>query len=242
MKLHTMPQGSPEWHAIRAGVITASNFALARERTAKGVMTAAAKSYAFRVALERIAGAPLEEPQFVPWQARRGQIFEPVAARLYELQTGASITPVGFVTSDCGSFGASPDGLVADDAGVEFKAFLNADKIREIILTGDIGSCIDQVQGGMWLTGRSRWTFGLLCPALAPIGRALTLHEIERDDAQIEQMAAELEQFDAHVETIVASLREQIGPDQRELIASLMPDLPDRSVGAGIDPDSIVLF
>ena len=32
MILHTAPQGSPEWHAARAGVITASMFATCREK------------------------------------------------------------------------------------------------------------------------------------------------------------------------------------------------------------------
>lgn len=236
-----MPQGSPEWHQVKAGVISASNFALAREHTAKGARTAKAKEYAFKVALERIAGAPLEEPQFIPWQARRGQLLEPVAARLYELQTGNTITPIGFVTSDCGRFGASPDGLVGDDSGVEFKAFLNAEKLAGILLAGDIGECMDQVQGGMWLTGRSTWTFGLFCPALAPIGRALTMHTIERDQPYIDQLAADLLDFHSYVETIVADLREGAGPDQRELVASLMPEMPERTA-AGIDPNSIALF
>lgn len=236
-----MPQGSAEWHAARAGVISASNFALARERTAKGNRTARANDYAFRLALERIAAAPLEEHQFLPWQARRGQLLEPMAARLYELQTGNQVTPIGFVTTDCGRFGASPDGLVCTDGGVEFKAFLNAEKISGIILSGDIGDCLDQVQGGMWLAGRLWWDFGLLCPALAAIGRALTIHRIDRDDAYITQMAAELQEFDGYVESIVARLREQAGPDQRELVASLMPAPPERSA-AGIDPQSIALF
>lgn len=241
MKIHTMPQGTPEWHAARAGVITASNFTLARERTAKGARTAKANDYAFRLALESISGGPLEEPQFVPWQARRGQLLEPVAASLYELKTGNKVNSVGFVTSDCGRFGASPDGFIGDDSGVEFKAFLNAEKIKGIVLSGDIKDCMDQVQGGMWLTGRKTWDFGLLCPALAPIGKALTLYTIERDDAYIAQMEADLIDFHGYVESIIAELRQDTGPDQRELLASLMPPPPERPA-TGLDPDSIELF
>lgn len=242
MITHTMPQGTPEWHAARAGVISASCFALACERTAKGNRTAKAIDYAFRLALERIASAPLEEPQFLPWQARRGSLLEPMAARLYELQTGNTVTPVGFVTTDCGRFGASPDGFVGTGGGVEFKAFLNPEKLAAIILSGDIGECMAQVQGGMWLSGRSWWDFGLLCPALAAIGRTLTVHRIERDEVYLNQMVGELREFDLYVETIVARLRERTGPDQRELVASLMPSLPERPAAAGIDPSTIALF
>jgi hypothetical protein len=241
VKIYSIPQGSPEWHAARAGVVTASNFTLARDRTAKGARTAKANDYAFRLALESISGAPLEEPQFTPWQARRGQLLEPVAARMYELQTGNRIASVGFITSDCGRFGASPDGLIGEQKGVEFKAFLNAEKIKGIILSGSIAECMDQVQGGMWLTGRTTWDFGLLCPALASIGKAFTLHAIERDDDYIKQMEADLINFHGYVESIIADLRQDAGPDQRELVASLMPAPPERPAG-GIDPNSIKLF
>jgi hypothetical protein len=223
-----MPQGTPEWHAARAGVITASNFTLARERTAKGARTSRANDYAFCLALETISGAPLEEPQFVPWQARRGQLLEPVASKMYELKTGNTVEPVGFVTSDCGRFGASPDGFVGADSGVEFKAFLNAEKLRVILLSGMIGDAMDQVQGGMWLTGRNTWDFGLLCPALAPVGRALTVHSIKRNQEYIDKMEADLIDFHDYVKTIVAELRKDGGPDQRELVASLMPPPPER--------------
>lgn len=242
MITHAMPQGTPEWHAARAGVISASCFALARERKANGDRAAKAVDYAFKLALERIAAAPLEEPQFLPWQARRGSLLEPMAARLYELQTGNTVTPVGFVTTDCGRFGASPDGLVGADGGVEFKAFLNPEKLAAILLSGDIGDCMAQVQGGMWLSGRQWWDFVLLCPALAAIGRALTLHRVERDEVYIQKMAADLQEFDDYVESIASRLREKSGPDQRELVASLMPTLPERAAAAGIDPNSIALF
>lgn len=243
MKVHSMPQGTPEWHAARAGVITASNFALARERTAKGARSSKAKDLAFRLAIERIGGGPLEEPQFVPWQARRGQLLEPVAGKLYELQTGNKIDAVGFVTSDCGRFGASPDGFVGDSSGVEFKAFLNAEKLRDILLSGDIGGCMDQVQGGMWLTGRNTWDFALLCPALAPIGRALTTFTVERDQPYIDKMEAELSEFHDYVESLVAELKQDAKADQRELVASLMPPPPERPAQGAFDPtQEIELF
>ena len=55
MIIHTAPQGSPEWHQARAGVITGSMFATARQRLKsgpnKGGFTAAALDYAFRLAV-----------------------------------------------------------------------------------------------------------------------------------------------------------------------------------------------
>jgi len=55
MKMVQVPQGSPEWHAARAGVITASMFKVARAKLQKGANagqpTEAAKNYAFRLAV-----------------------------------------------------------------------------------------------------------------------------------------------------------------------------------------------
>jgi len=52
-------QGTPEWLAARAGVVTASDFKLAR--LAKGAkMTDAQANLAFKKAWERITGKPME--------------------------------------------------------------------------------------------------------------------------------------------------------------------------------------
>ena len=75
MILHTAPQGSPEWHAARAGVITASMFKVARGKLKTGKNAGGfkedAKDYAFRLAIERISGKPLDEG-FETWQMKRG--------------------------------------------------------------------------------------------------------------------------------------------------------------------------
>ena len=75
-------QGSPEWHQARAGCITASMFKVARKRLKsganKGEFTEEAKNYAFRLAVERISGTPLDEG-FQTWQMKRGHELEPEA-------------------------------------------------------------------------------------------------------------------------------------------------------------------
>ena len=75
MIIHTAPQGSEDWHKARAGKVTASMFKTARERLKsgkdKGSFTKAARDYAFRLAVERISGLPLDEG-FETWQMRRG--------------------------------------------------------------------------------------------------------------------------------------------------------------------------
>ena len=67
MIVYRAPQGSPEWHAARAGCITASNFNLIRSANRlksgpnKDDYGDKAKAYAFRLAIERISKMPLDE-------------------------------------------------------------------------------------------------------------------------------------------------------------------------------------
>ncbi|MCT9125371.1 lambda exonuclease family protein [Cupriavidus gilardii] len=212
MIIHRAPQGSPEWHAARAGCITASNFKLARQRLKtgpnKGDYTEAAKDYAFRVAIERISGTALDEG-FETWQMKRGHELEPEARRAHEAMTGALVEEVGFVTTEDRLFGASADGFIDDDGGAEYKCFIAPDKLRSILLSGDTTDVIDQCDGGMWITGRTYWDFCLYCPALEPIGRALTVHRIQRDDNRIEALEKDLMQFAALVADFERVLRQK---------------------------------
>ena len=204
-------QGSPAWHEARAGVITASMFAtcMSRVKTGKnkGGFSAAATDYAFRIAIERIGGGPISDEQYQTAAMRRGQELEAVARDIHAFQIGEDIRQVGIVLTDDLRFGASPDGLIGTDAGVEYKCFTDPAKLRSIIVDGDLSGVEAQCQGGMWITGRTRWHFVLYCPALASVGRDLTTYVIERDDEYIEQMEQSLREFDALVDSYIDILR-----------------------------------
>lgn len=253
MIIHTAPQGSPEWHAARAGCITASMFSTVRKRvncltdqqeryvasiragtTEKEAMIAAgykakprsesidraiagetvgdysdaAKDYAFRLAVERISGTPLDEG-FETWQMRRGHELEPQARMAHEVATGVIVEEAGFITTDDGLFGASADGFIQTDGGAEYKCFVSPEKLRSILMTGDTSDVIDQCDGGMWITRRLYWDFCLYCPALEPVGRALTIHRITRDESRIESLEKDLMQFAAMVSDFEQKLRQK---------------------------------
>lgn len=166
----------------------------------------AAKDYAFRLAIERISGQPLDEG-FETWSMRRGHELEPEARMEHEAQTGLLVERVGFVTTDDGVFGASADGLLDPDGGSEYKCFVDPGKLRPILLDGDVTDVMEQAQGCMWLCGRNWWHVGLYCPALASAGRQFTLVEVKRDDAFIEAMERDLIEFAAFVDQYEAALR-----------------------------------
>lgn len=211
MILHTAPQGSPEWHAARAGVITASMFATCRQKLksgpSKGEFAAAAGDYAFRLAVERISGQPLDEG-FETWAMRRGHELEPAARLEHELAIGVVVQPAGFVTTDDNLFGASADGLIGEDGGAEYKCLVDPSRLRRVLLTGDISEFMDQIQGGMWITGRTWWDFCLYCPALESIGLQLWHRRVERDDNYIDQMEMDMIAFERLVSENEHALRE----------------------------------
>jgi len=182
--------------------------ALAGEKV--GEFSDAAKDYAFRLAVERISGEPLDEGGFSTFAMRRGQEMEPEARDAHSFERGLVIQPAGFVTTDDGKFGASADGLIGSDGGSEYKCLIDPSRIRDILIDGKIDEFKDQVQGGMWLTGRTWWHFCLYCPALASVGKALTIFEVERDDDYIAALEADLLEFDALVDQYVERLREPL--------------------------------
>lgn len=244
-------QGSPEWHAARAGVITASMFNVARDRiggldakqqayvdavlsgeseakareiagykaaptseTVKralsgeriGDFSNGARDYAFRLAIERISGQPLDEG-YETFAMRRGHDLEPAARAAHEIEAGVVVQRCGFVLTDDRVFGASADGLIGEHGGAEYKCLIDPARLRGVLVDDDLTEFADQVQGCLWLTGRRWWHFALYCPALEPIGRALWWREIQRDDEYIEAMERDLLEFRALVDETEARLR-----------------------------------
>ena len=212
MIIYDHPQGSAEWLASRAGVITASKFVEARKRLKvgpkKGGFTEAAEDYAFRVAVERISGAPLDEG-FSTWAMKRGNELEPEARAWVEVKLGIFVDTAGFVTTDDKKFGASADGFIDKDGGLEIKCLVDPGRIRNVILSDDISEFMDQIQGGMWLTGRKWWQFALFCPALEKVGLQLYTKRVERDDNYINEMELDLLEFERVVSKYEQTLRDR---------------------------------
>lgn len=179
--------------------------ALAGEKV--GDFSDPAKDYAFRLAIERISCEPLADEQFETWSMRRGRELEPAARELHAFTHGLEIVQTGLVLTDDRRFGASADGLIGTDGGSEYKCFTDPGKLRDILITRDIRDFTDQVQGCMWLTGRTWWHFGLYCPALIPVGKELTVFPVERDEAYIEALEADLIEFDGLVQSYEDALR-----------------------------------
>jgi predicted phage-related endonuclease len=214
-----MEQRTDEWHDARAGKITASRMndvMLERDREPfksgprKGQPKPPPKAltdYAFQLAAERITGKPRKGPKAaaLTW----GTEVEPAAVAAYQAQTGDIVTSCGFIAHPVHDFiGASPDFLVGDDGGGEVKCPESSEVHLETLLTGLPSEHIEQIQGGLWVTGRKWWDFISFSPDF-PADLRLYVQRVERDDTYIAKLEAACLLLEADVQAILVQLNKK---------------------------------
>lgn len=102
-----LEQGSAAWYRARAGIPTASQFHnIMTPKTRKPAE--ARKKYAVRLILERLMNWQADSLDTIKHIAD-GKTNEPLAVAKMELIFNIETTPIGFVRSSDGRFGASPD-------------------------------------------------------------------------------------------------------------------------------------
>lgn len=202
MKIIEAPQGSAEWLQARCGVPSASRFA-AIMATVRSGEAAERRNYRTDLVVERLTGRPLEG--FTTPAMKQGIEREPFARMAYEARTGNIVQEVGFCRHDELNAGASPDGLIGDDGGLEIKCPERSAHLRYLQQDAEPPEYTWQIQGGMWITGREWWDFASWNPDF-PENLQLIVRRIKRNDEQIKRLAAAVEAFllevDAEVERV----------------------------------------
>lgn len=159
MIAHECQQGGPEWWALRCGVPTASEFSrIITPRTGK--LSAQALGYACELIEQRVMGVPpLGVEGYTSHYMQAGIDMEPEARAWYAFDREVSVREVGFVLTDDGRFGCSPDGLIGEDGGLELKCPAIRTHARWYLEGGlpDEHRC--QVHGALVVTGRDWWDF-----------------------------------------------------------------------------------
>jgi hypothetical protein len=212
-------QRSDAWFAARAGRITASEMhvvMLPRERgeyksgPRKGQPREQLKAladYAHRLAAERLTAKPRKQIKApaLAW----GTELEPVAVAAYQALTGEIVTPADFHVHPVHDFiGASPDFLVNDDGGGEVKCPESSEVHLETLLTGLPPEHIEQIQGGLWVTGRRWWDFISYHPDF-PADLRLYVQRVPRDDLYIKRLEAACLEMEADVQQILSTIAER---------------------------------
>lgn len=198
-------QRTEQWRQERAGNLTASTFKdiIAVKRDGKPTE---ARAKLMRVkAFERLAGIAQHEvgSKSMDW----GKDLEDAADEAYMVTHGGIIVSSPYVTHPQYPYiGASPDGLVGTDGGVEKKCPHDEAVHIQTWLEGMPADHMPQVQGNMLVTGRQWWDFISYDPRMAEPWR-LYVQRIPRDEAYIKTLLTALLQFEAELRAMVDTLR-----------------------------------
>jgi len=184
-------QRTPEWYAARLGLATASKFSDVMARTRSGY-SASRKNYAAELVTERLTGtqADVYTTAAMQW----GIDNEPVARLQYSLLSGNEVEETGFWLHDTLKAGASPDGFVDKDGLLEIKCPNTATHI-ETLRSGKLPRMYQaQVQGQMWITGKTWCDFVSFDPRL-PDNAQMIVIQVERDELFIAALEEEIVHF-----------------------------------------------
>jgi hypothetical protein len=200
MKVYDCRQGSEEWLRVRAGIPTASQFD--KIVTPTGRRSTQQELYMYTLLAERLLGRPVLK-HISQWM-ERGSEMEQHAVSYYEFERDVDTEPVGFIVTDDGRVGASPDRLIADDGCLEIKAPSEGVQMMYLFESGGAYNEYKvQIQGQLWVTDRS-WTDVLAWhPELPP-----ALIRIERDTDFIMKMRPLIMAFSEELEKLAVMLDE----------------------------------
>lgn len=191
-------QGSEEWLKIRLGLVSASRFKdLMTDPKSKadkesGALSQTARSYMMELIAEIVTGKQNEiSGKALEWGSNneKGALIE------YSFESGFNVDDLGICLDDSLEFGASPDGLVGSDGGLEIKCPYNSANHIATVISGQMPKeHIAQVQGNMLVNDRLWWDFVSYDPRIEGKGR-LFITRIQRDEEYIEKLQVKLDAF-----------------------------------------------
>ena len=165
MRVIECEQGTPEWLEARLGCPSASSYA--KLITSAGKSSAQSDAYINQLVAEKITGDSTFFQITDPMQ--RGMDLEPDARTAYEMESGNLVDQVGFLKHDTLEAGASPDGLIGENGGLEIKCPMPHTHV-EYLRAGKLPTkYFQQVQGCLWISGRDWWDFMSYHPKMEPL-------------------------------------------------------------------------
>ncbi len=195
-------QGSEAWKNLRLGKVTASRIS---DVMAQGQGKSRA-SYARQLVAERLTGVPTEG--FKSASMDRGNEAEAAAREAYEYHTGTFVDQVAFIdhpTIDMS--GASPDGLVGTEGGVEIKCPDSTTHIDTLQGKSIDGGYLKQIHWNMACTGRLWWDYVSFDSRMKDQAMRLFIKRVHRDEAMIEAIENAVKDFLIDVRGTVGQIR-----------------------------------
>ena len=215
-------QGSPEWLAAKKGCVGASHISDVLSKLKRSdAESASRRAYKMQLVAERLSG--LTTTTFVNAAMEWGTQTEPLARAAYEIATDAMVDRIGFVYHQTIKWaGASPDGLIGEDGLLEIKCPNSTTHLEYILADYPPAEYKPQMLWQMACTGRKWCDFVSYDPRM-PENLQLFVCRLERDDAVIAEMEAEVIKFLAEVDEVIAKLptKKGVSPLEHQLAASL---------------------
>ena len=194
----SIKQGTAEWLAIRAGIITASEMQCLLMQGRGAGESKTRRKYMLRLIAEQLSGLPEEtySNQFM----ERGKKQEEDARNAYTYIYEVELQRVGFIRN--GKVGCSPDALVGTDGALELKTRLGSLQI-ELLLSGEVPpEHSAQLQGVMWVAERAWIDFVAYSPGLRPF-----IRRVHRNERAIAEMKVAVDTFLEEMEAIKRKLQ-----------------------------------
>ena len=205
-RVAAVQQGTPEWHQLRLGKVTASRVADILAKTKTGV-SASRGNYLIELALQRVTKT-IEE-SYTNAAMEWGTQTEPQARVAYEVKTGNFVDQVPFVNHPTiAGFGCSPDGLVGDSGLIEIKCPNSATHWSYIKANEPPNKYFIQMQAQMAVTGAKWCDFVSFDPRMPERSQLLIVH-VPRDAEFILFMETEIKQFLNEVDAEVKLMENQ---------------------------------
>jgi hypothetical protein len=197
-------QRSPEWHAARVGMFTAS-CAGDMMATIKSGEAAARRDLRVRLVVERLTGQS-QEDVYVNAAMQRGIDKEAEAFAAYEALTGNIAFAVGFLAHDTLKAGCSPDGVIGDfEGGLEVKCPKSATHLAYLKAKTLPRDYVHQIAHSLWITGAKWWDFVSFDDRFPPTLQVFHIRVTrnEADIAAYELMARSfLSEIDAELDVV----------------------------------------
>jgi hypothetical protein len=186
--IRDLEQGSAEWHALRAGIVTMSEIqSLLVDGKGIAGFGAGAITYMNILIGERITGESADAFEGNK-HTERGHELEPKARALYLAQTDLECDQVAIILNH--GCGYSPDSLVGAEGLNEIKTKLPKFQVDIILSDAVPNEHVAQCQGGLWLSDREWIDFISYCP-----GMPLFIKRMYRDEAMIRKMSERVKTF-----------------------------------------------
>ncbi len=218
---HRVTQNEEAWHRLRMSIPTASCFAkIITPKTGKPTEGETPDLYACELLAAWMMDRPITGPETDFMQ--QGHELEDSAVEHYEFTTGIETDLGGFVTTNDGMCGCSPDRLVGDDRLLEIKSHPGNPGIHVQFMRG---SALEikhrpQLQGALWICERNQIDIISYHPELVPV-----IVPVMRDEEYIEKLSAAVRLF---IDRLIAAKTEL---DQRYGISERLAEMRKRREG-----------